>query len=65
MQKVARCRTTIRNVVVIHMLMVAAMFGGPKKNKILEGASSENDREEPPNLVSPRSGITYHIILDV
>lgn len=43
---------TIRIVVVVHVLMVATMFGRSKKNRILEGASAENDCEEPHDPVS-------------
>ena len=43
---------TIRIVIVIHMLVVAAMFTGPKENRILKRPSSENNREEPHDPVS-------------
>jgi hypothetical protein len=46
---------TIRIVVVIHMLMVAAMFAGPKEYGILKRPGSENNCKEPHNPVSLES----------
>jgi hypothetical protein len=46
---------TIRIVIVIHMLMMAAMFAGPQKNGILKCGSAEDDRKEPDNPVSLES----------
>jgi hypothetical protein len=46
---------TIRIVIVIHMLMVAAMLAGPKEYRILKRSGSENNREEPHNPVSLES----------
>jgi hypothetical protein len=45
----------IRIVIVVHMLMMAAMFAGPKKNGILKRGSAEDDRKEPHDPVSPES----------
>ena len=43
---------TIRILIVIHMLMVAAMFARPKEYGILKRSSSKNNREEPHNPMS-------------
>ena len=43
---------TIRIVIVVHMLVVAAMFAGPKKNGILECGGAEDDGKEPDYPVS-------------
>jgi hypothetical protein len=46
---------TIGIVIVVHMLMMAAMFAGPKKNGILKRARAEDDRKEPNYPVSLES----------
>jgi len=46
---------TIRIVIMVHMLVVAAVFAGPKKNGILKCGSAEDDRKEPHNPVSLES----------
>jgi hypothetical protein len=46
---------TIRIVIVIHMLMVAAMFAGPEEYGILKRSASENNYEEPHNPASLES----------
>jgi hypothetical protein len=46
---------TIRIVIVIYVLMVAAMLAGPKEYGIFKRSGSENNREEPHNPVSPES----------
>jgi hypothetical protein len=46
---------TIRIVIVIHMLMVAAVFAGPKEYRILKRSGSKNNREEPHNPVGLES----------
>ena len=43
---------TIGIVIVVHMLMMAAMFAGPKKNGILECGGAEDDGKEPDDPVS-------------
>jgi len=42
---------TIRVVIVIHMLMVTAMFAGPEEYGMLKRSGSKNNREEPHNPV--------------
>jgi hypothetical protein len=42
---------TIRILIVIHMLMVAAMLAGPKQYGILKRSGSEKNGEEPHNPV--------------
>jgi hypothetical protein len=46
---------TIRIVIVVHMLVVAAMLAGPKKNGTLKCASAEDDCKEPHDPVSLES----------
>lgn len=42
-------------VIVIHMLMMAAVFAGPKQNGILKCGSAKDDRKEPDDPVSLES----------
>jgi hypothetical protein len=46
---------TIRILIVIHMLMVAAMLAGPKEYGILKRSGSENNCEEPHDPVGLES----------
>ena len=46
---------TIRIVIMVHMLVVAAVFAGPKQNGILKCGSAEDDRKEPHDPVSLES----------
>jgi hypothetical protein len=46
---------TIRIVIVVHMLVVAAMLAGPKKNGTLKCGSAEDDCKEPHDPVSLES----------
>jgi hypothetical protein len=46
---------TIRIVIVIHMLMVATMFAGPKEYGIFKRPGSENNGKEPHDPMSPKS----------
>ena len=46
---------TIGIVIVVHVLMMAAMFAGPKKNGILKCGCAEDDGKEPHDPVSLES----------
>ena len=46
---------TIRIVIMINMLVMAAMFAGPKKNGILKCGCAEDDGKEPHDPVSLES----------
>jgi hypothetical protein len=46
---------TIRIVIVVYMLVMAAMFAGPKKNGILKCGSTEDDGKESDDPVSLES----------
>jgi hypothetical protein len=45
----------IRIVIMIHVLVMAAMFTGPKKNGILKCGSAKDDGKEPHDPVSLES----------